>query len=115
MIRYRLSDGLLAVATHGRGLFTADLGLISGPPPPPADQNFIEYISATQQDLFIKAGNLTTTDIEIRLFAMDGKLVYSAKRNYVDQKIPISQLARGAYIIKIYGNNKEQFTKRFIK
>lgn len=115
MLRYRLSDGLLAVATHGRGLFTANLGLVNGPPPNPPAQNFIEYISATQQKLSIKVGNLTTSTMEIRVFAMDGKLVHSTKTGYNNQDIPIAHLARGGYIVKIYGNNNEQFTKKFIK
>jgi hypothetical protein len=46
---------------------------------------------------------------------MDGKLVYSSKTKYASQNIPISQLARGGYILKIYGNKNEQFTKQFIK
>jgi hypothetical protein len=96
-------------------LFTANLGLVNGPPPTPGSQNFIEYISATPQKLFIKVGNLTTTTMEIRVFAMDGKLVYSAKTNYANQDIPIAHLARGGYIVKIYGNTNEQFTKKFIK
>ena len=115
MLRYRPSDGLLAVATHGRGLFTSNLGVVTGVPPIPNTKNFIEYISATQQQLFIKVGNLNTTSIEIRLFAMDGKLVYSSKANYANQNIPLSRLAKGGYVVKIYGNRKEQFTKQFIK
>jgi hypothetical protein len=115
MIRYRPSDGLLAVATHGRGLFTASLGLVTGVPTIPNTKNFIDYISATQQQLSVKVGNLNTTTIEIRLFAMDGKLVYSSKTSYANQNIPIAQLARGSYILKIYGNKNEQYTKQFIK
>jgi hypothetical protein len=115
MIRYRSSDGLVAVATHGRGLFTAGLGLITGIPSIPNTKNFIDYISATQQQLFIKVGNLNTTNMDIRLFAMDGKLMSSSKTSYANQNIPIAQLARGSYIVKIYGNRNEQFTKQFIK
>lgn len=115
MIRYRASDGLLAVATHGRGLYTASLGLVTGVPTIPDTKNFIDYISASPNQLFVKVGNLNTTNIDIRLFAMDGKLVYSSKTNYANQNIPMAQLPRGSYIIKIYGNKNEQFTKQFIK
>lgn len=115
MIRYRPSDGLLAVATHGRGLYTASLGLVTGVPTVPNTRNFIDYISATHQQLLIKVGNLNTTNMDIRLFAMDGKLVYSSKTSYANQNIPIAQLARGSYIIKVYGNKNEQFTQQFIK
>jgi hypothetical protein len=106
---------LLAVATHGRGLFTASLGLVTGVPTIPNTKNFIDYISATQHQLSVKVGNLNTTTIDIRLFAMDGKLVYSSKTGYANQNIPIAHLAGGSYILKIYGNKNEQYTKQFIK
>ena len=115
MLRYRPSDGLLVVATHGRGLFTANLGVVTSVPSIPNTKNFIDYISATQQQLFVKVGNLNITSMEVRLFAMDGKLVYSSKANYANQSIPLSKLARGGYVLKIYGNKNEQFTQQFIK
>jgi hypothetical protein len=116
MLRYRGSDGLLAAATHGRGLFTTALTLLStGLPPIPNTTSFIDYISATSQQLLVKVGNLNTTSMEMRIFAADGKLVYSSKKSYANQTIPIAQFARGTYILKIYGNKNEQYTKQFIK
>jgi hypothetical protein len=116
MLRYRPSDNLLAVATHGRGLFTANLtSVATGIPTVPNTKNFIDYISNTQQQLFVKVGNLNTSTMELRVFAMDGKLVYSSKTKYANQNIPILQLARGSYIIKIFGNKNEQYTKQFVK
>jgi hypothetical protein len=53
--------------------------------------------------------------MEIRLFAMDGKLVYSSKTKYFNQIISIAQLARGSYILKIYGSKNERYTKQFVK
>lgn len=116
MLRYRPSDNLLAVATHGRGLFTATLTSIgTGVPTVPNTRNFIDYVSATKQQLFVKVGNLNTTSMEVRLFAADGKLVYSSKEKYTNHNIPIAQLASGSYIVKIYGNRNEQYTQQFIK
>ena len=116
MLRLRASDNLLAVATHGRGLFTATLQSVgTGVPSVPNTKNFIDYIYAKQQQLFVKVGNLNTTSMEVRLFAVDGKLVYSSRTKYANQNIPVAQLARGSYIIKIYGNKNEQFTKQFVK
>jgi photosystem II stability/assembly factor-like uncharacterized protein len=116
MLRLRTSDNLLAAATHGRGLFTTNLASIGGGPvvPPPA-ASFINYISATRQELFIKVGNLNITTMQVRLFAADGKLVYSSKTQYASQTIPISQLATGTYIVKIDGSENEHFTKKFVK
>jgi hypothetical protein len=116
MLRYRTSDGLLAVATHGRGLFTTTLtSVATGVPTVPNTRNFIDYLVPSQQQLFVKVGNLNTPTMELRLFAVDGKLVYSSKTKYANQNIPIGQLARGSYIIKIYGTRNEQFTKQFVK
>lgn len=116
MLRFRQSDGTLAVATHGRGLFTATItSFATGIPSVPNTKNFIDYTTASQQQLFVKVGNLNTTSMEMRLFSIDGRLVYSSKTGYVNQTVPISQLASGSYILKIYGNKNEQFTKQFIK
>jgi hypothetical protein len=116
MLRYRGSDGLLAAATHGRGLFTTNLTLLStGLPSVPNTKSFIDYVSNTEQQLFVKVGNLTTTTMEMKLYSIDGKLVYSSKTGYVNQAVSIAHLARGSYVMKIYGNKNEQYTKQFIK
>lgn len=116
MLRYRASDNLLAVATHGRGLFTTSLtSLSTGIPSVPNTRNFIDYVSANRNQLFVKVGNLNVTTMEVRVFATDGRLVYSSKAKYANQSIPITQLASGSYIVKIYGNKNEQFTRQFIK
>jgi hypothetical protein len=116
MLRYRGSDGLLAAATHGRGLFTSNLTLLStGLPSVPNTRNFIDYISNTEQQVFVKVGNLTTTTLQMKLYSIDGKLVYYSKTGYANQAISIAHLARGTYVMKIYGNKNEQYTKQFIK
>jgi hypothetical protein len=117
MLRYRGSDGLLAAATHGRGLFTSNLTLLStGLPSVPNTRNFIDYVSNTEQQLFVKVGNLTTTTtLQMKLYSIDGKMVYSSKTGYTSQAISIAHLARGSYVMKIYGNKNEQYTKQFIK
>lgn len=116
MLRYRASDNLLAVATHGRGLFTATLtSVATGIPTVSNTRNFIEYAAANQQQLFVKTGNLSTTSIELQLFDATGRLVYDKKTGYTSQTIPINGLASGSYILKIYGNKNEQFTKQFVK
>jgi len=116
MLRFRGSDGLLAAATHGRGLFTTNLTLLStGLPSVPNTKSFIDYVTNTEEQAFVKVGNLTTTSMQIKMYSMDGKLVYSSKTAYANQSISISRLARGAYVLKIYGNKNEQYTKQFIK
>lgn len=116
MLRYRPADNLVAAATHGRGLFTTTLtSIATGIPSVPNTKNFIDYVTANQQQLFVKVGNLTTTKMDLQLFDMKGRLVYSSKTAYSNQSIPIDQLADGSYILKVYGNRREQYTKQFIK
>ncbi|MGZ3881568.1 MAG: T9SS type A sorting domain-containing protein, partial [Flavisolibacter sp.] len=116
MLRFRGSDGLLAAATHGRGLFTTNLTLLStGLPSIPNTKNFIDYVTNTEQQVFVKVGNLTTTSMQVKMYSMDGKLVYSSKTAYTNQSISIARLARGTYVMKIYGNKNEQYTKQLIK
>lgn len=116
MLRYRASDNLLAVATHGRGLFTTNLtSIATGLPSVDNTKNFIDYVSAGRQQLFVKVGNLTVPSMQIRIFDANGRLVYSSSAKYANQSIPIGLLAGGSYIIKVYGNKNEQYTKQFVK
>jgi hypothetical protein len=116
MIKLRRSDNLLAAATHGRGLFTTNLtSVATGIPIVDNTKDFIKYVSSDRQQLLIKVGNLTTTKIQVRLFDATGKLVNSTDTRYIDQYINIGNLASGSYIIKIYGNKNEQYTRQFVK
>ena len=116
MLKYRASDNLLLASTHGRGLYSATLTAVNTGINPVADtKDFIKYINANQQELLIKVGNLTTTKMQIDIFDIKGRKVSSTNTQYADQRINVSALARGAYVLKIYGNKQEQYTERFIK
>src|SRR5829696_457787 len=116
MLRYRASDNLLAAATHGRGLFTTNLtSLATGVPTVDNTKNFIKYISAVSQKLYIKTGNLTTTKIQIDIYDAIGRLVYTATTKYADQQTDIGRFASGIYTIKIAGNKNELYTQQFLK
>jgi photosystem II stability/assembly factor-like uncharacterized protein len=118
MVKYRTTDFLLAAATHGRGLFTTIIpGTTTTPVNPGVSANsFIQYVSANRQQLFVKTGNMTgVTTITINIFDMAGRLVYSNKTGYANTVIPLSNLATGIYVVRIYGDNKEVFTRRFFK
>jgi photosystem II stability/assembly factor-like uncharacterized protein len=114
MLRLRPSDLLLAAATHGRGIFTTNLASsTTGIDPQPNTVGFIQYISANQQQLLIKVGNLTTATIEIRIYNAKGQLVLSKNDRYIDQHIGTVQFPKGVYVLKVFGNNGEQYTERF--
>jgi hypothetical protein len=116
MLRFRKSDNLLAAATHGRGLFTTNLtGLSTGIPTVDNTSDFIKYVGTGPQQLFVKVGNLNTIKMQIRLYDLNGRLMQSLDTRYVDQTIDLSRLAHGSYVIRIYGNNKEMYTRQFVK
>jgi len=115
-LKYR-NDGLVVAASHGRGLFTAIItggGVTTGLPAVPNTREFIRYISASD-NLLIVTGGLTTRKIDIQLFDMNGRLVYRSVNAYQTTTIPLQNIARGSYIIRIAGDKKEIFTAQFIR
>jgi hypothetical protein len=117
MIKYRAFDNTLAVATHGRGLFTALLPTvitgIGGPPDNTKD--FIKYINAQDDRLLIVAGTLQTRTMTVQLFDMAGKKLYQSSGAYRNTTISTATLPRGIYTLRCTGNNKENYIRKFVK
>jgi hypothetical protein len=116
MIKYRTANTSLVVATHGRGLFTAPLtGVVTGVSNNVITKDFIKYISADANQLLVVRGDLNTVKVQVRIYDAAGKLLYNQVHPYQNQNIPISTWPRGTYIIKMEGNNKENFVRQFVK
>lgn len=117
MIRYRSSDNTVAVATHGRGLYTATLPTtVTGVFDPPQNTpDFIKYINAENNRLLIVTGNLTTQTMTIQLLDMAGKKLYESRNAYRTTTVSLQNLPRGAYTLRCIGNNKEIYLRKFIK
>jgi hypothetical protein len=116
MLKYRPSDNLLLAATHGRGLYSTTLtSIATGLPSVPNTKEFIRYTSASEQELFIKVGNLATTKMQVSIYDINGRLVSNTSARYADQRIDLRRLSRGSYVLKIYGNKQEQYTQQFVK
>jgi hypothetical protein len=114
MLKYRASDNVLAAATHGRGLFTTSLTSLNTSVVNKDD--FIQYVSSNRQQVFIKTGNLTTVkNISINLFDVQGRLVLSNRAPYSNVTLNIAGLATGSYILKVYGDNQQTYTKQLVK
>lgn len=115
-LKYR-NDGLIAAATHGRGLYTTILtngGITTGVPSVPNSTGFIRYVSGTN-NLLIVTGNLTTTrKMDIQIFNMNGQLVHRSSQSYQTTSVPLNNLSSGSYIVRITGDKKELFTAQFI-
>jgi hypothetical protein len=116
MLKLRPADNLLAAATHGRGLFTSTLTSVpTGLPTVNNTRDFIKYVAETGGQLIIKTGNLNTTKMKIALYDVNGRLIRMTDAKYEDQALPVSLLPGGSYVLKIYGDKKEQYTKQFVK
>jgi hypothetical protein len=116
MIKYRAANTSLVAATHGRGLFTTILtGVVTGVPPTVITEDFIKYISPDAAQLLVVKGDLNTLSMQVQIFDATGKLMYKKEHPYQNLSIPISTLSKGSYVIKIRGNNKENFVQQFVK
>ncbi|MCW3073302.1 MAG: type sorting protein [Flaviaesturariibacter sp.] len=115
MLKFRASDNTLAAATHGRGLWTTTLTALStGLPTIVNTKDFIRYTAPSNQQLFIKIGNLPATKMQVRIVDINGRLVRSVDSRYADQHISLNGLSKGSYIIKIFGTKGEQYTRQFV-
>jgi len=116
MIKYRPANTSLVVATHGRGLFTAPLvGVITSVSNNVITKDFIKYISADANQLLVVKGGLNTVKMQVRIYDAAGKLLYNQVHPYQNLTIPISTWPKATYIIKMEGNNKENFVRQFVK
>jgi hypothetical protein len=116
MVKYRPGNTSLVAATHGRGLFTADLtGVVTGVSTPVITKDFIKYISPNVNELLVVKGSLNTLSMQVKVFDASGKLLYNQEHPYQDLAIPISTMSKGTYVIRITGNNKENFVRQFVK
>jgi hypothetical protein len=116
MLRYRNSDKMLVAATHGRGLFTTTLTVVTvtGVPNVPNTKDFIRYVSTENKQLQVVVGNLTAQSITLQLYDMKGRLVLQRRQAYQNVRLDLSGYSAGSYILKIRGNKNERFTKQII-
>ena len=116
MIKYRPANTSLVAATHGRGLFTATLtGVVTAVSNNVITKDFIKYISTDANLLMVVKGGLNTLKMQVQVYDISGKLLYNKEHPYQNLSIPISGWSRGSYILKVQGNNKENFVQQFIK
>ena len=116
MVKYRPANTSLVAATHGRGLFTTTLsGVVTSVPNNVITKNFIKYISSDAAQLLVIKGDLNTLNMQVQIFDVTGKLMYNKEHPYQNLSIPVSTFSKGSYVIKVTGNNKENFVQQFVK
>lgn len=116
MLKYRAYDRTVVAATHGRGLWTAQLSLSTGVSNITATRDFIRYISTANNRLTISTGTLANVRrMYVEVYDTRGSLVHRETRAYSTVQLPIDQWARGAYIVRITGDRGEVFVQQVVR
>jgi hypothetical protein len=115
---HRPSDNALVVGTHGNGMYYTFVGKTSTPPTP-GNEIFIESIAPTLANGTVnyRIGNLTTVQkIIVRVFNMQGQLLYREERGYDNASINFRHYPSGIYIVSIISDDgKYKFKEKIIK
>ncbi len=113
-LAYRPEDNVMAIGTHGNGLYYTFLGtpnLVTGINNPILnDIDFITMVYPTISDNIVqyRIGNKTDVrKISVQLYNMQGQELYRHESGYQNGNINISRFAKGAYILSIYSDNKK--------
>ncbi len=111
-LAYRPVDNVMAVGTHGNGLYYAFLGapnLVTGINNPVVnDKDFITMVYPTISENIIqyRIGNKTDVrKISVQLYNMKGQEIYRQESGYQNGNVNINRFAKGAYILSIYSDN----------
>jgi hypothetical protein len=113
-LAYRPADNVLAVGTHGNGLYYTFLGtpnLITGINNPILnDKDFITTVFPTINASVVqyRIGNKADVKkISVQLYNMQGRELYREETSYQNGSVSLNRFAKGAYILSIYSDNKK--------
>lgn len=115
----KVIDGEVIMATHGRGIWSVDLGLeyenqvfevLSAESPAPSG---IKIYPNPVRDVINFSINDHLYSGNIQLLDIQGRVLQNSKAE--NGRIPIDQLSRGTYILKVSDAKGEIYTERFIK
>jgi hypothetical protein len=113
-LAYRPEDNVMAIGTHGNGLYYTFLGtpnLVTGINNPILnDKDFITMVYPTVSDNIVqyRIGNKPDVKkISVQLYNMQGQELYRLESGYQNGNLNISRFTKGAYILSIYSDNKK--------
>jgi len=113
-LAYRPEDNVMAIGTHGNGLYYTFLGtpnLVTGINNPVLnDKDFITMVYPTVSNNIVqyRIGNKTDVrKISVQLYNMQGQELYRQESSYQHGSFNINRFARGAYILSIYSDNRK--------
>ena len=108
----RASDNTLLIGTHGNGMFytVIDNATTSVPNYVINDKKFIASVfpTVTSGNIQIQTGTTSgIKNLDIRVLDMNGRTVFTNRRNYGNGLIDISRLTKGIYSIEIISDNRK--------
>ena len=112
-IDVRSVDGLVAVATHGAGAFTAnfdDLGIVKTKEVS-ANSGFELYPNPANDVVYWKSENPILNTAQITIFDLKGNIV--KQQNVNSNQLNISDLQKGVYLFQLK-NGKQQVVKKLM-
>lgn len=125
-LAYRPADNVMAVGTHGNGIYYTYLGtpnfaggVSTSIIPITNDRSFIRLVAPTFSSSAInyQIGNLTgISKISVRILNMNGQVVRREERGYQSGSIPVQQLASGVYLLYIQSNdNRYRHVQKIVR
>ncbi|HJX70983.1 MAG TPA: T9SS type A sorting domain-containing protein, partial [Bacteroidales bacterium] len=113
-----IQDNHVVAATHGRGIWTLDLSLVNNPEfIAKSAADITIYPNPNKGDFYLELNNEYMGEVSIRIYRLDGKLIYHEQVNKNDMilknKINLSQIRSGEYIISLAYRDK-QISRNFV-
>ena len=103
------SEGTISAATYGRGVWESPLNTLSGVGTDEFQElDFEVYPNPASDNIYIQANS---SKINISIFSLDGKTVVETQ----SQKIDVSKMAKGCYILSVKQKGLTKYKKLIIK
>jgi hypothetical protein len=125
-LAYRPIDNVMAVGTHGNGIYYTYLGTADFRPnqatsitPVTNNSNFIRAVfpTATTSVVQYQTGNIQgIRKITVQLMNMNGQVIFRQDRGYSSGTVPLNNLASGMYILNILSDdNRYRHIQKIIR
>jgi hypothetical protein len=113
MLDHRQADRMLAVATHGSGMFTATIpnnwNITGVEESAEVSSEMVMYPNPAQADFNIKTKAFENGLVDLMVMDLSGKVVLSKKVGYVNNKaisVKAAGFAAGIYVVQLSQNGK---------
>lgn len=115
MIRTRVADNTILLATHGRGLFISNSVSVSITGNEKQKPEFKLFPNPALDITYIECSNISSRTLQLSLLDQTGRLIKTSNYSNTEKiELNISELKTGIYFIRIFDGNN-YLTKKLIK